>query len=137
MPSSASVVLHYVSHTKTLLCLSSKVGLLQVRITRQDERLDLRQTIECVLRETKVILDDLLGCQTQPLSNTDIVVDRCLQDLEVDQVFRTGIFEIMGCDDGHVADVAGLEVEGARGCGGLEDGQTSLAADDEVPKMIC
>lgn len=61
-----------------LLSLTCEVRLLQVRITRQDERLDLWQAIQCIVGETQMIFDNLLRCQAQPLSDRDIIVRWCL-----------------------------------------------------------
>lgn len=58
-----------------LLSLARKVCLRQVRVTRQDEGLDLWQTVEGILAEAQVVLDDLLRCQAEPLSNGNIIVD--------------------------------------------------------------
>lgn len=53
----------------------------RIRIPRQDERLDLGQAVQRILAETKVVLDNLLGRQAEPLCDRDVVVDAGLEDL--------------------------------------------------------
>jgi hypothetical protein len=47
-----------------LLGFRLEIGLLQIRIAREDEGLDLWQTIESVLGETQMIFYNLLRRQT-------------------------------------------------------------------------
>lgn len=62
------------------VCLG-EVGLRQIRVTWQDIRLDLRQSVERLLAQTQMILDDLFRCQSQPLCDGDVVVNGGLKDL--------------------------------------------------------
>jgi hypothetical protein len=66
---------------RVLLLLFSKVRLQQIGISRQNKRLDLWQPIQRILGETQVIPDNLLGRQTKPLCNRDVVVNISLKDL--------------------------------------------------------
>ena len=68
-------------YTDDLLRLRGKVGRSQVRVARQDIRLDLRQAVERVLAEAQVVTDDLLGRKTQPLRDGNVVVDTGLKNL--------------------------------------------------------
>lgn len=61
--------------------LGREVRLSEICRTWQDERLDLRQTVQSVLAEAQVILDDLFRRQAKPLSDGDIVVGGGLKDL--------------------------------------------------------
>lgn len=58
----------------TLHCLSRKVRLRKIRRTRQNERLDLWQTVQSVLAEAQMVFNDLLGRQAKPLGDGDVVV---------------------------------------------------------------
>ena len=66
---------------KGSLALRLKVRRQHIRITRQNERLDLGQAVERILREAQMIVHDLLRRQTEPLSDRDFVVDESLEDL--------------------------------------------------------
>lgn len=68
------------NNSKSFL-LVPKINLQRIRAPRQNPILDLRQPIQRLLAETQMILDDLIRCEAQPLSDGDVVVDRCLQDL--------------------------------------------------------
>lgn len=64
-----------------LLRLRREIRLRQIRISRQNKRLDLRQAAQSVVRETEMVFDDLLGRQTEPLRDGDVVVGWGLEDL--------------------------------------------------------
>lgn len=56
--------------------LTRKIRLRQIRISRQNERFNLRQSIQCIIAESQMILDSLLRRQSQPLRDGNVVVDR-------------------------------------------------------------
>lgn len=55
--------------------LTRKIRLRQIRISRQNKRFNLRQSIQRIIAESQMILDRLLGRQSQPLRNGNVVVD--------------------------------------------------------------
>lgn len=57
------------------LRLTRKIRLRQIRISRQNKRFNLRQSIQRIIAESQMILDRLLGRQSQPLRNGNVVVD--------------------------------------------------------------
>lgn len=64
-----------------LLRLRREIRLRQIRISRQNKRLDLWQATQRVVRETEMVFDDLLGRETEPLGDGDVVVGWGLEDL--------------------------------------------------------
>lgn len=56
--------------------LTRKIRLRQIRISRQNKRFNLRQSIQRIIAESQMILDRLLGSQSQPLRDGNVVVDR-------------------------------------------------------------
>lgn len=61
--------------------LFGEVRLRQIRVTGKNVGLDMRQTVESLLAQTEMVLDDLLGRETQPLCDGDVVVNGSLEDL--------------------------------------------------------
>jgi len=116
-----------------LLRLFGEISRAEILIPRQNERLDLRKPVQGILTEAQMITDDMLGRQTQPLRNTDVLVASRLQNLKVHQIRGTRVLEVVRVRYGYVAHIAGVEVEGLRCLGRYEDGQTALAGDYEVP----
>lgn len=55
--------------------LTRKIRLRQIRISRQNKRFNLRQSIQRIIAESQMILDRLLGRQSQPLRNGNVVVN--------------------------------------------------------------
>lgn len=55
--------------------LTRKIRLRQIRISRQNKRFNLRQSIQRIIAESQMILDRLLGRQSQPLRDGNVVVD--------------------------------------------------------------
>lgn len=55
--------------------LTRKIRLRQIRISRQNKRFNLRQSIQRIIAESQMILDRLLRRQSQPLRNGNVVVD--------------------------------------------------------------
>lgn len=55
--------------------LTREIRLRQIRISRQNKRFNLRQSIQRIIAESQMILDRLLGRQSQPLRNGNVVVD--------------------------------------------------------------
>lgn len=60
--------------------LTRKIRLRQIRISRQNKRFNLRQSIQRIIAESQMILDRLLGRQSQPLRNGNVVVDGRLEN---------------------------------------------------------
>lgn len=57
------------------LRLTRKIRLRQILISRQNKRFNLRQSIQRIIAESQMILDRLLGRQSQPLCDGNVVVD--------------------------------------------------------------
>lgn len=57
------------------LRLTRKIRLRQIRISRQNKRFNLRQSIQRIIAESQMILDRLLRRQSQPLRDGNVVVD--------------------------------------------------------------
>lgn len=55
--------------------LTRKIRLRQIRISRQNKRFNLRQSIQRIIAESQMILDRLLRRQSQPLRDGNVVVD--------------------------------------------------------------
>lgn len=55
--------------------LTRKIRLRQIRISRQNKRFNLRQSIQRIIAESQMILDRLLGRQSQPLRDGNVVVN--------------------------------------------------------------
>jgi hypothetical protein len=61
-------------------CLG-EICLGQIRITWQDVWLHLWQSVKCLLAQAQMVFDNLLRREAEPLSNRNIVVDGCLENL--------------------------------------------------------
>lgn len=57
------------------LRVTRKIRLRQIRISRQNKRFNLRQSIQRIIAESQMILDRLLGRQSQPLRDGNVVVN--------------------------------------------------------------
>lgn len=57
------------------LRLTRKIRLRQIRISRQNKRFNLRQSIQRIIAESQMILDRLLRRQSQPLRDGNVVVN--------------------------------------------------------------
>ena len=61
--------------------------------------------VERVLTETKMVTNDLLGRETQPLRDGNIVVNSRLQDFEIHKIRGTSVLEVMSLWNWHISNI--------------------------------
>ena len=117
------------------IVLHGKISGRIIRISRQNVLLDPGQAIDQTVRKVQGLADDGLGRETEPLVDADVLVLGGLEDLHVDDGVgvRADVFDVVRVGHEDVADVAGLEIRGARVLWAREGGDARPPGQEEVP----
>lgn len=104
-----------------------------ILVTLLDVLLLLGEVVPELVGNSQMILHNLLGGQSKPLSGTDISELLGLQDLEENHVLGTSVLNVVRSSLRNISDTAGREVEGTSSFGRLEDGDTGRTLQEVVP----
>lgn len=105
----------------------------QVCVSSLDIRLFLGQIIKHTVWQAQGILDNLGWGESQPLRDTDIRKLLSLQHLEENDILSASVFDIVRVGGRDVADIAGSEIECARGGRRHEDSDARRALEEVIP----
>ncbi len=105
----------------------------EIPISRQDNGLLLRQSVDNGVWEMQVVFDNLFGCQGEPLGDADVGELWCLKHFEEYQVLGTRVLDVMAASCGDIANTTCGKVVGARRCRRAVNGYSTSSLDEEIP----